>query len=134
MKPYLLFKNKLSPYWYAQIRLPDGTLTSNKSTRKESRAEAERVAMEWIVKGNLPTSYGKKGRAKETTSLEFISVLNALKTIDFTEDEITSIISALKERRIITSAITLIIHRRIANWIPISWSLMLIFGSSLLYR
>ena len=29
MKPYLLFKNKLSPYWYAQIRLPDGTLTSN---------------------------------------------------------------------------------------------------------
>ena len=53
MKPYLLFKNKLSPYWYAQIRLPDGTLTSNKSTR----------------------------------------------------DEITSIISTLKERRIITSAI-----------------------------
>lgn len=134
MKPYLLFKNKLSPYWYAQIRLPDETLTSNKSTRKESRAEAERIVMEWIVKGNLPTSYGKKGRAKGTTSLEFISVLNTLKTIDFTEDEITSIISALKERRIITSAITLIIHRRIANWIPISWSLMLIFGSSLLYR
>lgn len=95
----------MSPYWYAQIRLPDGTLTSNKSTRKESRAEAERVVIEWIVKGNLPTSYGKKGRAKGTTSLEFISVLNALKTIDFTEDEITSIISALKERRIITSAI-----------------------------
>ena len=105
MKPYILFKNKLSPYWYAQIRLPDGTLTSNKSTRKESRAEAERVVIEWIVKGNLPTSYGKKGRAKGTTSLEFISVLNPLKTIDFTEDEITSIISALKERRIITSAI-----------------------------
>lgn len=56
MKPYILFKNTLSPYWYAQIRLPDGTLTSNKSTRKESRAEAERVVIEWIVKGNLPTS------------------------------------------------------------------------------
>lgn len=64
MKPYILFKNTLSPYWYAQIRLPDGTLTSNKSTRKESRAEAERVVMEQIVKGNLPTARKAKQRER----------------------------------------------------------------------
>lgn len=31
-KPYLLFKNRKSPYWYAQIRLSDGSLSNNKST------------------------------------------------------------------------------------------------------
>ena len=47
-KPYLLFKNRKSPYWYAQIRLSDGSLSNNKSTGKESKAEAEKVVMEWV--------------------------------------------------------------------------------------
>ena len=63
MKPYLIFKNKNSPFWYAQIRLPDGTLTSNRSTGKESKLEAERVVMQWIVSGNIPTTVSKKGKS-----------------------------------------------------------------------
>ena len=35
-KPYLLFRNHNSPYWYAQIRLADGSLSNNKSIGKES--------------------------------------------------------------------------------------------------
>lgn len=59
-KPYLLFRNHNSPYWYAQIRLADGSLSNNKSTGKESRTEAEKVVMEWVVKGECPKRVSKK--------------------------------------------------------------------------
>lgn len=105
MKPYLIFKNKNSPFWYAQIRLPDGTLTTNKSTGKESKMEAERVVMQWIVSGNIPTTVSKKGKAIGQTSLEFVSILNGLKTRDFTEREIDEMLNVLKERNFICTAI-----------------------------
>ena len=50
-KPYLLFRNHYSPYWYAQIRLADGSLSNNKSTGKESRTEAEKVVRNVIEVG-----------------------------------------------------------------------------------
>ena len=105
MKPYLIFKNKNSPFWYAQIRLPDGTLSTNKSTGKESKAEAERTVMQWIVSGNIPTTVSKKGKAIGQTSLEFVSILNGLKTREFTDREIDEIISVLKERKFISTAV-----------------------------
>ena len=105
MKPYLIFKNKNSPFWYAQIRLPDGTLTSNRSTGKESKLEAERVVMQWIVSGNIPTTVSKKGKAIGQTSLEFVSILNGLKTRDFTEKEIDEMINVLKERNFISAVV-----------------------------
>ena len=105
MKPYLIFKNKNSPFWYAQIRLPDGTLTTNKSTGKESKMEAERVVMQWIVSGNIPTTVSKKGKAIGQTSLEFVSILNGLKTRDFTDREIDEMLNVLKERKFICTAI-----------------------------
>lgn len=33
-KPYLLFRNHNSPYWYAQIRLADGTFFTAKRYEK----------------------------------------------------------------------------------------------------
>ena len=98
-------KNKNSPFWYAQIRLPDGTLTSNRSTGKESKLEAERVVMQWIVSGNIPTTVSKKGKAIGQTSLEFVSILNGLKTRDFTEKEIDEMINVLKERNFISAVV-----------------------------
>lgn len=53
-------ENLISPYWYAQIRLADGSLSNNKSTGKESRTEAEKVVMEWVVKGECPKRVSKK--------------------------------------------------------------------------
>ena len=64
-KPYLLFRNHNSPYWYAQIRLADGSLSNNKSTGKESRTEAEKVVMEWVVKGECPKRVSKNGNSKK---------------------------------------------------------------------
>ncbi len=55
-KPYLLFRNHNSPYWYAQIRLADESLSNNKITGK--------VVMEWVVKGECPKHVSKKGIQK----------------------------------------------------------------------
>ena len=84
-KPYLLFRNHNSPYWYAQIRLADGSLSNNKSTGKESRKEAEKVVMEWVVKGECPKRVSKKGNSKNSNSLDTLAILNQLKTKPFTD-------------------------------------------------
>lgn len=55
-KPYLLFKTKHSPFWYAQVRLPDGTISRNKSTGKENKTETERVVMGWVVHTRNPNA------------------------------------------------------------------------------
>ena len=67
--------------------------------------EAERVVMEWIVSGNIPTTVNKKGKAIGQTSLEFVSILNGLKTRDFTEKEIDEIVNVLKERNYISAVV-----------------------------
>lgn len=99
-KPYLLFRNYNSPYWYAQIRLADRSLSNNKSTGKESRKEAEKVVMEWIVKGECP-----KRVSKNNNSLDTLAILNQLKTKPFSDSEITQIIDILKERKLIKTAV-----------------------------
>ena len=104
-KPYLLFRNHQSPYWYAQVRLPDGSLSNSKSTGKESRAEAEKVVMEWIVSGVCPKRVSKKGNSKVKTSFDTISFMNQLKVSSFTDSEVDQIISILKERNFIKTAI-----------------------------
>ena len=58
-KPYLIFKAHTG-FYYAQIRLADGTLSNNKSTGCKNLAEAERKVMEWIVAGNIPARVGSK--------------------------------------------------------------------------
>lgn len=84
-KPYLLFRNHNSPYWYAQICLADGSLSNNKSTGKESRKEAEKVVMEWVVKGECPKRVSKNGNSKNSNSLDTLAILNQLKIKPFTD-------------------------------------------------
>lgn len=104
-KPYLLFKNRKSPYWYAQILISDGSLFNNKSTGKESKAEAEKVVMEWGVAGAVPKRVSRKEKSEIRTSLDTLSILNQLKTHDFSDSDINQIINILKERNYIKSAI-----------------------------
>ena len=104
-KPYLLFRNHNSPYWYAQIRLADGSLSNNKSTGKESRKEAEKVVMEWVVKGECPKRVSKKGNSQNSNSLDTLAILNQLKTKPFSDSEITQILDILKERNFIKTAV-----------------------------
>ncbi len=104
-KPYLLFRNHKSPYWYAQIRLPDGSLSNNKSTGKESRTEAEKVVMQWVVNGECPKRVSEKDNSRNNTSLDTLSILNQLKIKDFSDAEITQILDVLKERNYIKTAV-----------------------------
>ena len=109
-----------------KIRLADGSLSNNKSTGKESRTEAEKVVMEWVVKGECP-----KRVSKNSNSLDTLAILNQLKTKPFTDFgstmieepkqrwvkglsetsldhlylEITQILDILKERNFIKTAV-----------------------------
>ena len=82
-----------------------GSLSNNKSTGKESRAEAEKVVMEWVVKGVCPKRVSKKGNSKASTSFDTISFMNQLKMSPFTDSDVDQIISILKERDFIKTAI-----------------------------
>ena len=101
-KPYLIFKARTG-FYYAQILLPDGTRTNNKSTGCKNRAEAERKVMEWIVKGTIPKRINSK--SNDTKSIDKISIFNNLRTDDFNTDEIQTMVKILKERGFIHSAI-----------------------------
>lgn len=104
-KPYLLFKTKHSPFWYAQVRLPDGTISRNKSTGKENKNEAERVVMGWVVNGCVPDRTSRTGKAIGKKSFNFITVLNYLKTNDLSEKEINDLIQVMKDRKFIQTAV-----------------------------
>ena len=104
-KPYLLFKTKHSPFWYAQVRLPDGTISRNKSTGKENKTEVERVVMGWVVNGCVPDRTSRTGKAIGKKSFNFITVLNYLKTNDLSEKAINDLIQVMKDRKFIQTAV-----------------------------
>ena len=104
-KPYLLFKTKHSPFWYAQVRLPDGTISRNKSTGKENKTDAERTVMGWIVNGCVPERTSRTGKSIGKQSFTFITLLNYLKTNDLSNQEIEDLIEVMKSRKIIQTAV-----------------------------
>ena len=88
-KPYLIFKAHTG-FYYAQIRLADGSLSNNKSTGCKNRAEAERKVMEWIVTGNIPVRVNSKD--SKVQSIDKIRLFNDLRTADFDTEDIETII------------------------------------------
>lgn len=58
-RPYSLFI-KSNGYYYVQFLLSDGSRSQNKSTGTKDRREAEKIAMEWYVNGNIPTRINSK--------------------------------------------------------------------------
>lgn len=101
-RPYSIFKNP-SGIYYVQFRLPDGGRSTSKSTGSRSRLEAERIAMKWVVNGNIPTRINSK--EEKSTSVDSLDVINKLRTTIFSDSDIKSIIKVLKDRGYISSAI-----------------------------
>lgn len=101
-KPYLIFKAHTG-FYYAQIRLADGSLSNNKSTGCRNRTESERKVMEWIVTGNIPARVGSKD--SKVKSIDKIRLFNDLRTAEFDSDGINNIIKILKERNYLYSAV-----------------------------
>ena len=102
-KPYSIFKAPTGVY-YAQIRLPDGTRSTKRSTGCYSRAEAERVAIKWIAEGAVPERTNGKSK-EEKTSLDKLTLFNNLKTFDFSQKDVEEMTDILKRRGLIISAV-----------------------------
>lgn len=120
-KPYLLFKNRKSPYWYAQIRLSDGSLSNNKSTGKESKSEAEKVVMEWVVAGAVPKRVSRKEKSEIKTSLDTLSISNQLKTHDFSDSDINKIYEVESTQKLAPQTVKSIIH---AMTVSMKWAFL----------
>jgi len=101
-KPYLLFKSHTG-FFYAQILLPDGTRTNNKSTGCKDRDEAEKVAMKWYVTGDIPARINSK--SDKVQNVDKIKIFNDLRNFDFDTEDIQKIVKILKDRNYITMAI-----------------------------
>ena len=101
-KPYLIFRAHTG-FYYAQIRLADGTLSNNKSTGCKNRTEAERKVMEWIVTGNIPVRVNSKD--SKVQSIDKIRLFNNLRSADFDAEDIETIIKILTERNYLYSAV-----------------------------
>ena len=101
-KSYYLFKRP-SGIYYCQIRLPDGSLSMNKSTGCSTYREAEKVAMKWYYDGKVPARQNAKG--SEEKSLDFMSIMNNLKTFKLTKENAEEIINLLKQRGLVHSAV-----------------------------
>lgn len=104
VKPYSIFKRS-SGFYYVQFRMPDGSRSTNKSTGTKNRTEAERIAMEWVVNGNIPTRVNSASNQTTSTNITKMDFFTKLKSFDFTTEEIESIISILKGRKYISSAV-----------------------------
>lgn len=79
-RPYSLFK-KSNGYYYVQFLLADGSRSQNKSTGTKDRKEAK------------------------SQSVDRISFFNSMSTYDFSPEEIDKMISIMKKRGFILSAV-----------------------------
>jgi len=103
-KPYSIFK-KSSGIYYVQFPLPDGSRSNIKSTGCRSRPDAEKIAMEWSVNGNIPRRTNGIKKSDNSLSIDKLDFIDRLHTLTFTQSDIKSIVRILKERKFIVSAV-----------------------------
>lgn len=104
VKPFYLSTKRHGGNFYVQFKLSDGSLSFQKSTGTPNRSEAEKIAMSWLVNGNIPKRINSAAEDENKTSVEKLSLLNKLHTLAFSSEDIDSIIGILKERKYILSA------------------------------
>ena len=102
LKKYYLFRRN-NGVFYCRIRLPDGSLSVNKSTGCYNKKEAEDVAMRWYITGKMPVR--TNGKNKEETTTDFLSILNNIRTYDFSQDQVQEMFKVLKQREYVLSAV-----------------------------
>lgn len=102
-KPYSIFK-KSSGIYYVQFPLENGARSNIKSTGSRIRSEAEKVAMTWLVNGDIPNRINARNE-DGTLTISKLSLFNSLRLIDLDTADINKIITILKERSFIHSAV-----------------------------
>ena len=104
-KPFTFSTKRIGGNIYVQFALPDGGRTYQKSTGTTNRKEAEKIAMEWLVNGNIPERINASTPTKSKTSIDKLALFNNLRTYNFDEDDILKIIKIMKDRKFIVSAV-----------------------------
>lgn len=103
-RPYSLFI-KSNGYYYVQFLLSDGSRSQNKSTGKKDRREAEKIAMEWYVNGNIPARINSKEEKAKSQTVDRLSFFNSMATYEFSSEEVDKMLSIMKKRGYILSAV-----------------------------
>lgn len=103
-RPYSLFK-KSNGYFYVQFLLPDGSRSQNKSTGTKDRKEAEITAMKWAVLGAIPERVNSKEEKNKSKSVDRLAFFKSMSTCDFSPEEVDKMISIMKKRGFIISAV-----------------------------
>jgi len=102
-RPFSFSTKKPGGNIYVQFALPNGGRTYQKSTGTSNSREAEKIAMEWLVKGDIPKRINSKN--PPSTSIDKIRFFNDLRTADFDESEIQNIVKILTERKYLKTAV-----------------------------
>ena len=98
-KPFTFSTKRAGGNIYVQFALPDGGRTFQKSTGTSNRKEAEKIAMEWLVNGNIPERINSAKPSESKLNMDKLALFNNLKTYDFEEEDICKIIKILKDRK-----------------------------------
>jgi len=104
-KPFSLSTKRHGGNFYVQFAFPDGGRSFQKSTGTSNRQEAEKIAMEWLVNGNIPGRINSKAPSESKINMEKLSFFNSLKTIPLDDIDADKVIKILKDRGLILSAI-----------------------------
>ena len=98
-KPFTFSTKRAGGNIYVQFALPDGGRTFQKSTGTSNRKEAEKIAMEWLVNGNIPERINSAKPSESKLNMDKLALFNNLKTYDFEEEDICKIIiSAIRPK------------------------------------
>ena len=85
--------------------LSDGSRSQNKSTGTKNRREAEKIAMEWYVNGNIPARINSKEEKAKSQTVNRLSFFNSMSTYEFSSEEVDKMLSIMKKRGYILSAV-----------------------------
>lgn len=104
-EPFYLYPRRHGGNIYVQYRLPDGSLTVGKSTGTTNYAEAEKIAMREYSTGEYKRYVNSKLKSDKTETAEMLQWKKQLKTLEFSTEDVQSIVDVLIERKLLVSGV-----------------------------
>ena len=104
-EPYYLYPRYHGGNIYVQYKLPDGSLTTAKSTGTPNFEEANKIAMREYSTGVFKRYVKSKKKSSETETMEMAQWMKQLRSMDFQLDDVQKIVDVLIERKLLVSGV-----------------------------
>ena len=104
---------------YVQFALPDGGRTFQKSTGTSNRKEAEKIAMERLVNGNIPEQINSAKPSESRVRLYWLPALKGKYIGEITKDDLKSVLADKRIQTLAPKTINGIID---SITIPLKWA------------